>query len=79
MFQQTLVAALGEQIRELDGVSQRLINTHPEDAESIYKKQIAIQQAGAELTKKPDACKVKLYYTIHPLPTHLMILVKSLD
>ena len=55
------LAALGERIRELDDVSQRLINTHPEDAESIYKKQIAIQQAWTELTKKADARKVKLY------------------
>ena len=52
--------ALGERIRELDDVTQRLINTHPDEAESIYKKQIAIQHAWTELTRKADARKVKL-------------------
>ena len=52
--------ALGERIRELDDVSQRLINTHPDEAESIYQKKIAIQQAWAEITKKADARKLKL-------------------
>ena len=54
------LAALGERIKELDDVSQRLINTHPDEAESIYKKQVAIQQAWTELTQKADARKRKL-------------------
>lgn len=52
--------ALGERIRELDDVSQRLMNTHPDQAESIYQKQIKIQNAWTELTQKSDARKAKL-------------------
>lgn len=54
------LAALGERIRELDEVSQRLINTHPDQAEQIYQKQISIQQAWTELTQKADQRKEKL-------------------
>jgi len=52
--------ALGERIRELDDVSQRLMNTHPDQAEAIYQKQIKIQSAWTELTQKADARKAKL-------------------
>jgi len=52
--------ALGERIRELDDVSQRLINTHPDQAEAIFQKQIKIQNAWTELTAKADARKAKL-------------------
>jgi spectrin alpha len=52
--------ALGDRIRELDDISQRLINTHPDQADSIYQKQIRIQQAWSELTQKADARKAKL-------------------
>ena len=52
--------ALGDRIRELDDVSQRLMNTHPDQAEAIYEKQIKIQQAWTELTQKADARKSKL-------------------
>lgn len=52
--------ALGERIRELDDVSQRLMNTHPDQAEAIYQKQIKIQSAWTELTQKADARKSKL-------------------
>jgi len=52
--------ALGERIRELDDVSQRLMNTHPDQAEAIYQKQIKIQNAWTELTQKADARKAKL-------------------
>ncbi len=52
--------ALGERIRELDDVSQRLMNTHPDQAEAIYQKQIKIQAAWTELTQKADARKTKL-------------------
>ena len=52
--------ALGERIRELDDVSQRLMNTHPDQAEAIYQKQIRIQNAWNEVTQKADARKAKL-------------------
>jgi spectrin alpha len=52
--------ALGERIRELDDVSQRLMNTHPDQAEAIYQKQIKIQNAWTEVTQKADARKSKL-------------------
>lgn len=52
--------ALGERIRELDDVSQRLMNTHPDQSEAIYQKQIKIQNAWTELTQKADARKAKL-------------------
>lgn len=52
--------ALGDRIRELDDISQRLINTHPDQADSIYQKQIRIQEAWSELTRKADARKAKL-------------------
>lgn len=52
--------ALGDRIRELDDISQRLINTHPDQAEQIYQKQINIQKAWSDLTQKADARKTKL-------------------
>ena len=52
--------ALGERIRELDDISQRLINTHPDQAEAIYQKQVKIQMAWTDLTQKADARKAKL-------------------
>ena len=52
--------ALGDRIRELDDISQRLINTHPDQAESIFQKQVRIQHAWSELTQKADARKTKL-------------------
>ena len=52
--------ALGERIRELDDVSERLISTHPDQADAIYTKQKKIQQAWTELTQKADARKSKL-------------------
>lgn len=52
--------ALGERIRELDDVSQRLMNTHPDQADAIYQKQIKIQNAWTELTQKADGRKAKL-------------------
>jgi spectrin alpha len=52
--------ALGERVRELDDLTQHLINTHPDEAEHINKKQITIQNALTELTSKADARKAKL-------------------
>ncbi|CAF0847409.1 unnamed protein product [Brachionus calyciflorus] len=52
--------ALGDRIRELDDISQKLMNTHQAQAEDIYQKQIRIQQAWTELTQKADARKAKL-------------------
>ncbi|RNA32314.1 spectrin alpha non-erythrocytic 1 [Brachionus plicatilis] len=52
--------ALGNRIRELDDISQKLMNTHQAQAEEIYQKQIRIQQAWTELTQKADAKKTRL-------------------
>jgi len=52
--------ALGERIRELDDVSQRLISTHPDQAEAIFNKQVKIQNTWKDLTQKADARKAKL-------------------
>jgi spectrin alpha len=54
--------ALGERVRELDDVSQRLINTHPDEAEAIYQKQIKIQQAWTDLTQK--VCGVSVIFVV---------------
>jgi spectrin alpha len=52
--------ALGERIKELDDISQRLMNSHQDQADGIYNKQIKIQQSWTDLTKKADARKFKL-------------------
>jgi spectrin alpha len=44
--------ALGDRVRELDDVSQRLMNTHPDEADEICQKQIKIQQTWTELLQK---------------------------
>jgi spectrin alpha len=52
--------ALGDRIRELDDISQRLINTHPDQAQSIYQKQFKIQNAWTDLIQKADVRKARL-------------------
>jgi spectrin alpha len=52
--------ALGERVRELNDVTQCLINTHPDEAEHINKKLITIHEAFTELTSKAVARKAKL-------------------
>jgi len=52
--------ALGDKIRELDDLTKRLINTHPEQAEVIIQKQQVIQNQWTDLTSKADLHKAKL-------------------
>lgn len=52
--------ALGDRIRELDEVSSRLMTTHPDQADTIYQKQIKIQESWTDLTQKSDSRKAKL-------------------
>ncbi|KAK7095430.1 spectrin alpha chain-like isoform X3 [Littorina saxatilis] len=54
------LAALGEKVRDLDGNAQRLMQTHPDQAESIYEHQTEINQMWNSLTIKADARKGKL-------------------
>ena len=52
--------ALGNRIRELDEISQRLIDSHGDQAENIYQKQVKIQHAWDDITSKATARKAKL-------------------
>lgn len=52
--------ALGNRIRELDEISQRLIDTHSDQADGIYQKQVGIQQAWDDITSKATARKAGL-------------------
>ncbi|XP_059141379.1 spectrin alpha chain-like isoform X3 [Physella acuta] len=54
------LAALGEKVRELDEMAQRLMQTHPDQAENIYEHQTEINEMWNALTIKADARKVKL-------------------
>ncbi|KAH9498945.1 hypothetical protein Btru_003975 [Bulinus truncatus] len=54
------LAALGEKVRELDDMAQRLMQTHPDQAEGIYEHQTEINEMWNALTIKADARKVKL-------------------
>ncbi|BFZ06026.1 hypothetical protein BsWGS_09066 [Bradybaena similaris] len=54
------LAALGEKVRELDETAQRLMQTHPDQAENIYEHQTEINEMWNALTIKADARKVKL-------------------
>lgn len=54
------LAALGEKVRDLDNNAQRLMQTHPDQAESIYEHQTEINQMWNSLTIKADARKGKL-------------------
>jgi len=54
------LAALGEKVRELDDTAQRLMQTHPDQAENIYEHQTEINEMWNALTIKADARKVKL-------------------
>ncbi len=52
--------ALGTRIRDLDEISQRLIDSHSDQAENIYQKQVKIQHAWDDITSKATARKAKL-------------------
>ncbi|XP_067662527.1 spectrin alpha chain-like isoform X1 [Haliotis asinina] len=54
------LAALGEKVRSLDENSQRLMQSHPEQAETIYEHQTQINEEWNALTSKADARKAKL-------------------
>ncbi|XP_070531768.1 spectrin alpha chain, non-erythrocytic 1-like isoform X3 [Ptychodera flava] len=54
------LAALGDKVHQLDDTAVRLIQTHPESAESISDKQHEIDDAFANLQKRAEARKVKL-------------------
>lgn len=47
-------------MRELDETAQRLMQTHPDQAENIYEHQTQINEMWNALTIKADARKVKL-------------------
>lgn len=54
------LAALGEKVRDLDSSAKRLMETHADQAESIYEHQTEINEMWNELTTKADARKSKL-------------------
>lgn len=54
------LAALGDKIRQLDETANRLMQTHPEAADTIYAKQREINEEWTQLTAKADARKEKL-------------------
>uniref|UniRef100_A0A1W7R9J9 Spectrin alpha chain n=1 Tax=Hadrurus spadix TaxID=141984 RepID=A0A1W7R9J9_9SCOR len=54
------LAALGDRIRQLDDTASRLMQTHPEAAETIYTKQSEINEEWTQLTAKANARKEKL-------------------
>jgi spectrin alpha len=54
------LAALGDKIRQLDDTANRLMQTHPESAQSIFEKQNEINQQWTSLTQKANARKEKL-------------------
>ncbi|KAL8606296.1 hypothetical protein ACOMHN_024191 [Nucella lapillus] len=54
------LAALGQKVRDLDGNAQRLMQTHPDQAESIYEHQTEVNEMWNSLTIKADARKGKL-------------------
>ncbi|ESO95207.1 hypothetical protein LOTGIDRAFT_202396 [Lottia gigantea] len=54
------LAALGEKVIELDEMSKRLMQTHPDQAETIYEHQTEINEQWNNLTAKADNRKAKL-------------------
>ena len=48
------------QVRELDEIANRLMQTHPDQAQSIYEHQKDINEAWNQLTAKADQRKAKL-------------------
>ncbi|GAB6021924.1 hypothetical protein CHUAL_006087 [Chamberlinius hualienensis] len=54
------LAALGDKIRQLDETANRLMQTHPEAADTIYAKQKEINEEWTHLTAKANARKEKL-------------------
>lgn len=54
------LAALGEKVKELDETANRLMQTHPDQAQSIFEHQKEINERWNELTAKADDRKAKL-------------------
>jgi spectrin alpha len=54
------LAAIGEKVKDLDDTAKRLMQTHPDQAQSIYDHQREINDKWNGLTKKADARKGKL-------------------
>ncbi|XP_077987102.1 spectrin alpha chain, non-erythrocytic 1-like isoform X2 [Glandiceps talaboti] len=54
------LAALGDKVHQLDDTAGRLIQTHPESADSITDKQHEIDDAFSNLQRRADARKTKL-------------------
>lgn len=54
------LAALGEKVKELDETANRLMQTHPDQAQSIYDHQKEINERWNDLTQKADGRKAKL-------------------
>ena len=54
------LAAIGEKVKELDETANRLMMTHPDQAQSIYDHQKEINDHWNQLTQKADDRKAKL-------------------
>ncbi|KAL5013103.1 hypothetical protein ScPMuIL_011654 [Solemya velum] len=54
------LSALGDKVRDLDDSAKRLMQTHPDQAESVYDHQREINEMWNTLTAKADARKAKL-------------------
>ncbi|XP_025830723.1 spectrin alpha chain isoform X3 [Agrilus planipennis] len=54
------LAALGDKIKQLDEIANRLMQTHPESAEQTYIKQTEINELWTQLTAKATSRKEKL-------------------
>ena len=54
------LAALGEKVKDLDQTAERLMSTHPDQAQSIYDHQKEITERWNLLTEKADQRKAKL-------------------
>lgn len=57
------LAALGDKIRQLDETANRLMQTHPEAADTIYGKQREINELWTQLTAKVQ-CHLYLLYNV---------------
>lgn len=54
------LAAIGEKVKDLDDTAQRLMQTHPDQEQSIYEHQREINDLWSGLAHKAEARKAKL-------------------
>lgn len=54
------LAAIGEKVKDLDDTAQRLMQTHPDQEQSIYEHQREINDLWTGLAHKAEARKAKL-------------------